>query len=125
MKKIFLVVPFVLAACGGAAGAGPSAPTAPGGEAEGEHPAIKAAGEGETCGGIANIQCATGLVCDINETDGLGCNTPDRAGKCVTKPEMCAEFFDPVCGCDGKTYGNDCHRLMAGVARDKKGACGE
>lgn len=124
MHRLFLIVPFVLVACGASKGAAPSTPEAPG-ESETAPPSAEAADEGETCGGIANIQCAEGLVCDMNESDGLSCDTQDRAGSCVTKPEVCAEFFDPVCGCDGKTYSNDCHRLMAGVARDRKGACEE
>ena len=32
--------------------------------------------------------------------------------------------FPPRCGCDGKTYGNDCARQAAGVSKRSDGKCG-
>ena len=81
--------------------------------------------EGGMCGGIAGFRCGVGLYCETTEKDGLSCNTPDRAGTCAVKPEVCTFDFRPVCGCDGKTYSNDCARKVAGVARASEGACGE
>lgn len=128
MKRCFLLsmpLALVVSACGASQGVSPSMPTPPVEEVGSEAPGVAAASEGEACGGEANVSCADGLVCDMNETDGQSCGAEGRSGRCVQKPEMCAEFFDPVCGCDGKTYSNDCHRLMADVARDRKGACEE
>jgi hypothetical protein len=38
----------------------------------------------------------------------------DDGGACVARPEACADVGDPVCACDGKTYGNACEAQRAG-----------
>jgi hypothetical protein len=75
----------------------------------------------QVCGGIAGIPC---------EDPGEFCKLPagecccDAFGTCTEVPEACPESYDPVCGCDGVTYGNECFADAAKVSVDHAGPCG-
>ncbi len=61
--------------------------------------------------------CASGLF-----TLAFSC----KSNKCVENPKqdcVCTMQYDPVCGCNNKTYSNACVAECAGIKEYKKGEC--
>ncbi len=82
----------------------------------------RAAGVGEICGGFGGVRCDKGLWCD---PDPGQCGVADAAGKCIKIGQFCPQrnVVLPVCGCNNKTYGNDCKRQKQKIAKKSDGKC--
>ena len=65
--------------------------------------------EGAPC--WKNNDCATGSFCLTRP----GHCTLER-GICSKKPIVCTQEYNPVTGCDGKSYGNSCAAAAAGIS---------
>lgn len=63
----------------------------------------------------SSAQCGSNEYCELTN-----CEPP---GVCKSKPQFCLLIEDPVCGCDGKTYKNECTANQAGASVAYKGEC--
>ncbi len=65
-----------------------------------------------------NKDCAKSGFCEF-EPGTCGAD----GGACQPRPMACTAQFDPVCGCNGKTYSNVCVAAAARKSVDHVGAC--
>jgi hypothetical protein len=78
---------------------------------------------GTTTSCTKNADCQSGEYCHFKDGDCLSPTMNILTGTCKTVPQACYFLYDPVCGCDGKDYANDCLAHKAGTSVGKKGKC--
>lgn len=131
IRRCLALVPFgaLLLACGGSVVDKPSAATGDGGTAppSGSQVGADAAATGPTCrsrGGTT--QCRPDEYCKYpTNRSGIGsCGADDSGATCTKRATSCEDNSDPVCGCDGKTYENECEAEADGISVRHWAACG-
>lgn len=58
----------------------------------------------------------------------LSCNNDSKDNQCINPQnidlnQLCIEIYQPVCGCDQKTYSNSCFAKINGLSEWTEGAC--
>lgn len=73
------------------------------------------------CGGVSNFKCPNDFFCKLEDD----CGGIDLHGTCSPRPRNCNIDENFICGCDKKTYKNECIANINGISVKHNGKCEE
>jgi len=72
---------------------------------------------------IPAMLCESSLDCSKSDYCAKPTGECEGDGMCRPRPDVCPEYASPVCGCDGKTYSNECFAAFEGINILHHGMC--
>jgi Kazal-type serine protease inhibitor-like protein len=73
--------------------------------------------------GPAGNACSRNEECEFDEYCAKNSCNPAAPGACARRPLSCPQEQEPVCGCNGVNYYNDCLRELNGVNLYRRSEC--
>jgi hypothetical protein len=89
---------------------------------EADAPVKAEVGSAPSEGGVDGSACSSNTDCKGTEYCRVE-RCGDQVGACKSRPDDCDDLFEPVCGCDGQTHGNECSAASSGLSVHHVGEC--